>query len=86
VRKINFPWLSFGLLKRTLTPLQVAVAINLTKKVKKVKAVCGSYSTAPLWHIVLLPERFPSLISRGDAHTKRRERPLLAKERTISGI
>jgi hypothetical protein len=29
----NFPLLSFRLLKRTLTPLQVAVAINFTKKV-----------------------------------------------------
>jgi hypothetical protein len=52
----------------------------------KGKAVCGSYSTAALWHIVLLPERVPSFISRGAAHTKRRERPLLAKEGTISGI
>jgi hypothetical protein len=49
------------------------------------KAVCGSYRTAALWHIVLLPERVPSFISRGIAHTKRRERPLLAKEGTISG-
>jgi hypothetical protein len=53
---------------------------------KKVKAVCGSYSTAALWHIVLLPERVPSFVSRGAAHIKRRERPLLAKEGTISGI
>jgi hypothetical protein len=52
----------------------------------KVKAVCGSYSTAALWHIVLIPERVPSFISSGAAHTERRERPLLAKERTISGI
>ena len=28
----------------------------LTVKVKKVKAVCGFYSTAALRHIVLLPE------------------------------
>jgi hypothetical protein len=55
-------------------------------KGKNVKAVCGSYSTAALWRIVLLPERFPSFISRGAAHTKRRERPLLAKEGTMSGI
>ena len=47
-------------------------------------AVCGSYSTAALRHIVLLPEWVPSFISRGAAHTKRRERPLLAKEGTIS--
>ena len=52
----------------------------------KVKAVCGSYSTAALRHIVLLPEWVPSFISRGAAHTKRRERPLLAKEGTIPGI
>jgi hypothetical protein len=39
-----------------------------------------------LRHIVLLPERVPSFISRGAAHTKRRERPLLAKEGTIPGI
>jgi hypothetical protein len=52
----------------------------------KVKAVCGSYSTAALWPIVFLPERVPSFISRGAAHTKRRERPLLAKEGTISRI
>jgi hypothetical protein len=39
----------------------------------KVKAVCGSYSTAALWHIVLLPEGVPSFISRGAAHTKRRK-------------
>jgi hypothetical protein len=32
-RKINFPLLSFRLLKTTLTPLQVEVEINLTKKV-----------------------------------------------------
>jgi hypothetical protein len=43
-------------------------------------------STAALWHIVLLPEQVPSFISRGTAHTKRRDRPLLAKEGTISGI
>ena len=55
------------------------------KKVK-VKAVCGSYSTAALRHIVLLPKWVPSFISRGAAHTKRRERPLLAKEGTIPGI
>ena len=53
---------------------------------KKVKAVCASYCTAALRHIVLLPERVSSFISRGAAHTKRRERPLLAKEGTISGI
>jgi hypothetical protein len=53
------------------------------KKVN-VKAVCGSYSTAALWHIVLLPERVPSFVSRDAAHTKRRERPLLAKEGIIS--
>ena len=47
------------------------------------KAVCRSYSTAALRHIVLLPEWFPSFISRSAAHTKRRERPLLAKEGTI---
>ena len=52
----------------------------------KVKAVCGSYSTAALRHNVLLPELVPSFISRGAAHTKRRERPLLAKEGTIPGI
>ena len=57
------------------------------KKVKvKVKAVCESYSTDALRHIVLLLERVPSFISRGAAHTKRRERPLLAKEGTIPGI
>ena len=57
---------------------------DLTTKAK-VKAVCGSYSTAALRHIVLLAEWVPSFISRGAAHTKRRERPLLAKEGTIPG-
>ena len=52
----------------------------------KVKAVCESYSTDALRHIVLLLERVPSFISRCAAHTKRRERPLLAKEGTIPGI
>ena len=52
----------------------------------KLKAVCGSYSTAALRHIVFFLERVPSFISRGAAHTKRRERPLLAKEGTIPGI
>ena len=52
----------------------------------KLKAVCGSYSTAALRHIVLLLERVSSFISRGSAHTKWRERPLLAKEGTIPGI
>ena len=52
----------------------------------KVNAGCGSYSTAALRYIVLLPELVPSFISRGAAHTKRRERPLLAKEGTIPGI
>jgi hypothetical protein len=55
------------------------------KKVK-VKAVSGSYGTAALLHTVLLPERIPSFISRGAADTKRRERPLPAKEGTIYGI
>ena len=50
------------------------------------KAVFGSYSTAALRRIVFLPELVPSFISRGAAHTKRRERPLLAKEGTIPGI
>ena len=50
------------------------------------KAVCGSYSTAALRHIVILPEWVPLFFSRGAAHTKRRERPLLAKEGTIPGI
>jgi len=53
---------------------------------KKIKALCGSYITAALRHIVFLPECFPSFISRGAANTKRRERPLLAKEGTIPGI
>ena len=48
--------------------------------------VCGSYSTAALRLIVRLSEWVPSFISRGAAHTKRRERPLLAKEGTIPGI
>jgi hypothetical protein len=38
-----------------------------------------------LWPIVLLPKRVPSFMSRGAAHTKQRERPLLAKEGSISG-
>ena len=29
---------------------------GMSTKVKKVKAVCGSYSTAALRHIILLPE------------------------------
>jgi hypothetical protein len=57
---------------------------NVRGQEGKVKAVCGSYSTAALWHIVLLPERVPSFTSIGAAH--RGERPLLAKEGTISGI
>jgi hypothetical protein len=52
----------------------------------KVKAICGSYSTAALRHIVLLPKRVPSFISRGAAHTKWHERLLPVKEGTISGI
>ena len=56
------------------------------RRKKKVKAVCGSYSTAALRHIVLLPELVPSFISRGAGHTKQLERPLLAKEGTIPGI
>ena len=52
----------------------------------KLKAVCGTYSTAALRRILLLPEWVPSFISRGAAQTKRRERPLLAKEGTIPGI
>ena len=60
--------------------------ISTVIKVKEVKAVCGSYSTAALRHIALLPEWLPSFISRGAAQTKRRERPLLAKEGTIPGI
>jgi len=55
-------------------------------EVLKVKAVCGSYSTDALRYIILLPELVPSFISRGAAHTKRRERPLLTEEGTISGI
>ena len=52
----------------------------------RVKAVCGSYSTDALRHIVLLAELVPSFISRGAAHTKQRDRPLLVKEGTIPGI
>ena len=52
----------------------------------KLKAVCESYSTDALRHIGLLLEIVPSFISRGAAHTKRREIPLLAKEGTIPGI
>ena len=44
----------------------------------------GLFSTAALRHIVLLPKLVPSFISRGAAHTKRRERPLLAKEGAIT--
>jgi hypothetical protein len=43
----------------------------------------GLTALMPRRRIVLLPERVPSFISRGAAHTKRRERPLLAKEGTI---
>ena len=60
--------------------------VNLSVKKVKVKAVCESYSTDALRHIVLLLERVPSFISRGAAHTKRRERPLLSKEGTIPGF
>ena len=45
--------------------------IERVKKVK-LKAICRSYSTAALRHIVLLPKLLPSFISRGAAHTKRR--------------
>ena len=61
------------------------VVWRVLKKVK-VKAVCVSYSTAALRHILLLPECVPSFIFRGAAHIKRRERPLLEKEGTIHGI
>jgi hypothetical protein len=44
----------------------------------------GLTALMPRRHIVLLPERVPSFISRAAAHTKRCERPLLAKEGTIS--
>ena len=61
--------------------------IFIPESPRKVKqAICVSYSTAALRHIVLLPEWAPSIISRGAAHTKRRERPLLAKEGTIPEI
>ena len=65
--------------------LIIFCAYRSWKKVK-VKAVCGSYSTAALRHIVLLPEWVSSFIFRSAAHTKRRDRPLLAKEGTIPGI
>ena len=39
-----------------------------------------------LQHCCLEAYCTPSFISRGAAHTKRRERPLLAKEGTIPGI
>ena len=73
------------------TPSAVSHRILITQTLTghckgKDKAVSGSYSTAALRHIVLLPEWVPSFISTGAAHTKRRERPLLAKEGTIPGI
>ena len=40
VRNINFPCLSYRLLKRTLTPLQVAVAIDQASG-------CGFIKTVP---------------------------------------
>ena len=48
------------------------VAVLFISKKVKVKAFCGSYSTAALRHIVLLPKWVPLSISRGAAHTKRR--------------
>ena len=53
----------------------IIVLLQLNQKVK-VKAVCGSYSTDALRHIVLLPECIPSFISRGAAHTPRGVRDL----------
>ena len=55
-------WEPDGIYRKTVTG----------KGKKKVKAFCGSYSTAALRHIVLLPEWVPSFIYRGAAHTKRR--------------
>jgi hypothetical protein len=46
----------------------------------------GLTALMPRRRIVLLPKLVPSFISRGAAHTKRRERPLLAKEGTMSEI
>ena len=76
---------SFGVIGSSVNEACFFYMTHMSKKVK-VKAVCGSYSTDALRHIVLLPEWVPSFISRDAAHTKRRERPLLAKEGTIPGI
>ena len=85
------PWqLSSGLLKDAywlnFCHDETISAVGYRQIKVKVKAVCGSYSTDALRHIVLLPEWVPLFISRGTAHTKWHERPLLAKEGTIPGI
>ena len=79
-------WLKILSTKKGIRIVQVWHTKILKGKKVKVKAVCWYYSTAALRPIVFLPEWVPSFISRGAAHTKRRERPLLAKEGTISGI
>jgi len=40
----------------TIYSIKIVMLYNLDLSKKKVKAVCGSYSTAALRHIVLLPE------------------------------
>ena len=79
-----FAWEYFG--KFIRDKLKKKFNKSIRKRKIKVKAVCGSYSTVALRHIVLLPEWVPSFISRGAAHTKQLEGPLLGKEGTIPGI
>jgi hypothetical protein len=66
--------------------ISVLKLLLIYKKVKGKGRLWVLQHCCLLRHIVLLPERDPSFISRGAAHTKRREGFLLAKEGTISGI
>jgi hypothetical protein len=59
--------------------------IQKEKKQQKRPFVCPT-ALMPRRRIVLLPERVSSYISRCAAHTKRRERPLLAKEGTVGKV
>ena len=82
---VKRPYLLCGLNLRPKARICFHLFVVPAMKVKvKVKAVCGSYRTDAMRHIVLLPEWVPSFISRGAAHTKRRERPLQVEGRNYT--
>ena len=57
VQNINLSQIRFDMINFNQLRNQQSYSFGSSKKVKvKVKAVCGSYSTAALRHIVLLPE------------------------------